>query len=118
MSGIGLKFWKRDVGAGVSTSERDVVTDALIEEKIFGLLAARQEDATICPSEVARALVTGDDYWRNLMPRVRQVGWSLARNDRLHVTRGGVRVEATSGGGPIRFGRPPGATTATLVLQV
>jgi len=92
--------------AGVSNRKFDQVTDAAIEEKIFGLLAARQEGATICPSEVARALVSCADQWRKLMPQVRQVAQNLAQNNRLDVTRGGVRVEATSRGGPIRLGRP------------
>ena len=48
------------------------VTPALIEDKIFGLLATRQEGATICPSEVARALMPEAGAWRQLMPRVRQ----------------------------------------------
>lgn len=91
----------------MSPSDFDRVTDAAIEAKIFGLLATRQEAATICPSEVARALVSGDDPWRELMPQVRQVAQCLARNDRLKVTRGGVPVDATSPGGPIRLGRVP-----------
>ena len=105
-------------GERMSSCDCDVVTDALIEEKIFILLATRREGATICPSEVAKASVSEDAPWRNLMPRVRQVARILAQNDRLTVTRGGVRVEATSGGGPIRLGRPLAAPPATLELQV
>ena len=98
---------KKRYGRGdVPSSDSGLVTDAAIEEKIFGLLATRKEGATICPSEVARALVSGDDPWRRLMPQIRQVAQSLVQANRLDVTRGGVRVEATSRGGPIRLGRP------------
>ena len=90
----------------VRACERRAVTPAAIEERIFGLLAARQDGATICPSEVARALVPDGGPWRALMPQVRQVAQGLARGQRLRVTRGGVDVDATSPGGPIRLGRP------------
>ena len=89
----------------MTSSDFEAVTDAAIEERILSLLATRQDGATICPSEVARSLVPGAE-WRRLMPHVRQVAQSLAQSNRLSVTRGGVQVEATSGGGPIRLGRP------------
>lgn len=82
------------------------VTDDAIEATIFGLLTARREGATICPSEVARALVADDAGWRALMPQVRQVAQALAQQRRLDVTRRGTQVDATSRGGPIRLGRP------------
>lgn len=90
----------------MSCSDFDRVTQTAIEDKIFALLATRQEGATICPSEVARVLVPSDGLWRELMPQVRQVAQGLAENHRLNVTRRGVQVDATSRGGPIRLGRP------------
>ena len=81
------------------------VTDAAIEDTVFTLLAKRRTGATICPSEVARALAPDAGSWRPLMPRIRQVAQVLAGHKRLTVTRGGVPVEATSPGGPIRLGR-------------
>lgn len=86
---------------------RHQITPADIEGKIFSLLSARREGATICPSEVARALVTQTGPWRELMPQVRQVAQNLAQNHRLQVTRGGVPVDVNSLGGPIRLGHPP-----------
>jgi hypothetical protein len=81
------------------------MTDADIEAQIFALLAQRQPGATICPSEVARALATRGGAWRGHMPQVRQVAQSLAQQHRLHITRGGVPVaDATAPGGPIRLG--------------
>lgn len=82
------------------------MTPAAIEDQIFALLAARQDGATICPSEVARALCQDGGPWRALMPQVRQVAQGLVRDQRLRVTRGGVPVDATAPGGPIRLGRP------------
>jgi hypothetical protein len=40
-------------------------TDLRLEETIGSLLAARAQDATICPSDAARAI--GGDEWRDLM---------------------------------------------------
>jgi hypothetical protein len=83
------------------------MTDADIEARIFHLLALRQSGATICPSEVARALAPEGGAWRDRMPQVRQVAQALAQQHRLRVTRGGAPVEATAPGGPIRLGLPP-----------
>lgn len=87
-------------------SDGEPVTPAAIEDKIFGLLETRSERATICPSEVARALVADGGDWRALMPQIRQVAQGLAQRELLDVTRGGLPVDATSRGGPIRLGRP------------
>ena len=62
------------------------VTKVAIEDKIFGLLATRQEGATICQSEVARALVSDNSGWRERMPQVRQVAQQLAQDGGLDVT--------------------------------
>lgn len=86
--------------------QTDQVTEAAIEAEILGLLASRSDGATICPSEVARAFALEGDRWRMLMPTVRQVARRMAADHRLSVTRGGVEVDATSRGGPIRLGRP------------
>lgn len=90
----------------MSRSEPVQVTASAIEDTLFALLATRREGATLCPSEVARALVSDDGAWRRLMPQVRQAAQGLAKRNRLAVTRGGVPVDATSPGGPIRLGRP------------
>ncbi|MBX9832672.1 MAG: DUF3253 domain-containing protein [Burkholderiaceae bacterium] len=82
------------------------MTDADIEDRIFALLSMRQPGATLCPSEVARALVPEGGAWRERMPQVRRVAQALVQQHRLSVTRGGVPVDATAPGGPIRLGRP------------
>lgn len=88
------------------------VDDAAIERMIFALLDARRPDATICPSDVARALAPGaSGAWRALMPPVREVAQRLADARRLTVTRRGVPVDATSPGGPIRLAPAQGRST-------
>jgi hypothetical protein len=78
-----------------------------VESAIFDLLSRRTEGATVCPSEVARALAPDGENWRPLMPLVRQVAQRLVQQGRLVVTRRGVPVDdATGRGGPIRLGRP------------
>lgn len=81
-------------------------TAGQVEGKIFALLALRKPGATICPSEVARALDGDTGAWRERMPEVRRVAQRLADGGRLRVTRSGVEVDAGSPGGPIRLGRP------------
>lgn len=79
------------------------VTDAAIGEAIQDLLRRRAADATICPSEVARALAPDD--WRALMPQVRAVAVELARHGQLEIRQGGRTVNpAASLRGPIRLG--------------
>lgn len=39
-------------------------------EATLALLAARAEDATVCPSEVARAVTAAAGDWREAMPEV------------------------------------------------
>ena len=88
--------------------EPDPEPDSEIVETIFALLARRCGNATICPSEVARAMHSKESDWRAAMPRVREVAGALAARGLLRVTRQGEEVDATSQGGPIRLGRAAG----------
>ena len=72
-------------------------------DAILALLAERAEGATICPSEVARALDPGD--WRPLMPVVRDAAASLVASGDVEVTQGGEVVDLESARGPIRLRR-------------
>ena len=75
-----------------------------MEAAIFALLAERATGATICPSEVARAL-TAD--WRPLMGPVREVAFRLAREGRLEVRQKGQVVPPDPPPrGPIRLAPP------------
>ena len=83
------------------------MTDSDIADALFRLLDSRSPTATVCPSEVARALAPGaETAWRALMPEVRRVASGLAAANLLRVTRKGVPVDAMGPGGPIRLGRP------------
>lgn len=97
---------KRNNTRPISMAHR--VTAQAIETRIFALLNMRAHDSTLCPSEVARSLATDDGPWRTLMPQIRQVAKALADAHQLRVTRSGVEVDATDGGGPLRLGWPVG----------
>lgn len=84
----------------------ETVGDERIAATLFDLLDRRRADATLCPSDVARALGADEAAWRALMPRVRAVAAALAARGLLRVTRGGRDVDAEAPGGPIRLGRP------------
>ncbi len=58
---------------------------------------------TICPSEVARALVAD---WRGLTPEVRSVAGEMAARGEIAVTQKGRVVDAVAARGPIRLGLP------------
>lgn len=101
---VGRRRLGHDTVTLVCRQARYSMTDTQITERIFELLSKRQPGATICPSEVARSLAPNGASWRGQMPQVRQVAQALARQQRLCVTRGGVPVDATAPGGPIRLG--------------
>lgn len=83
----------------------DEAQSAHITATIFELLAARAEDATICPSEVARAVAP--ENWRPLMPTVREIAARLAEEGTIDVRQGGVVIELTGETrGPVRLGLP------------
>ena len=70
---------------------------------ILALLDERAAGATICPSEVARAL---DSDWRPLMDEVRAAAAGLVTEGKVEVTQGGAVVDLASARGPIRLRRP------------
>ena len=74
-----------------------------LQATILSLLAARRDGASICPSDVARAV--GDEEWRSLMPDVREAAAGLADAGRLVVTQGPDVVDIRSARGPVRLRR-------------
>ncbi len=107
--------WARAIGdadAGEFDARNDsylAMTDDHIAEVLLALLGARSADATICPSEVARAIEPDDEAaWRALMPDVRRIAAELATRGVVRVTQKGRPVDAMTARGPIRLGRPPG----------
>lgn len=57
-------------------------------------LIERRSPASICPSEVARALCADEVEWRALMPAVRVAALELAREGRLLITQRGKVLSA------------------------
>jgi hypothetical protein len=82
-----------------------VPDDARIRKAVDTLLDARDPDATICPSEAARALA-GDDGFRELMDDVRRVAVTMADDGHVEVTQRGKVVDGRTARGPIRLRRP------------
>ena len=77
------------------------------EAAMLALLAARAAEATVCPSEVARALAaaSGTD-WRDEMPRVHAATDRLVAAGTIRLSwRGAMLAERE---GPYRIGRGSG----------
>lgn len=90
----------------MKTDPNYLPTADLIESTIDNLLARRRPDATVCPSEVARALASSDD-WRSLRASVREAARSLAHAGRVVITqRGQVLLPDKPWRGAIRIGKP------------
>jgi Protein of unknown function (DUF3253) len=62
-------------------------------------LVERRHPASVCPSEVARALRADEADWRALMPSVRAAAGELVRAKRLQITQRGKVLSADE---PIR----------------
>jgi hypothetical protein len=77
---------------------------ARLERTIGELLERRRPDASICPSEAARAV--DPDGWRELMPAARAAAGRLAEAGAVEVTQGGEAIDVGSARGPIRIRRP------------
>ncbi len=80
-----------------------MITDEVIRDCLLRLLAERRAEATVCPSDVARALAAD---WRPWMPRVRTV----AAGGQVVISQRGIPVDPDSARGPIRIGRPRAAS--------
>ena len=80
-------------------SDVDVRLTASIRE----LLAARAQDATICPSEAARAV--GGEEWRELLEPARRAARRLVADGEVEITQRGTVVDPSTARGPIRIRR-------------
>lgn len=79
------------------------MNDHKIIDTIRTLLEARCASASICPSDVARALASEEKAWRGLMPQIRRVAAALVTAGELSATRGNEAVDPLVAGGPIRL---------------
>ncbi len=77
---------------------------ARLERMIGDLLDRRRPDASICPSEAARAV--DPEGWRELMPAARAAAGRLASAGEVEVTQGGAVVDVAGARGPVRVRRP------------
>ncbi len=78
--------------------------DTALEDAIRDLLGRRARDATICPSEAARA-VAGKG-WREAMEPARAAARRLVAAGELEITQRGRVVDPSTAKGPIRLRRP------------
>jgi hypothetical protein len=71
-----------------------IVSRTDLADAILSLCAARGEEKSICPSEVARALAGNDEkQWRLLMHPIREAALVLAREGRIAILRKGRPVD-------------------------
>jgi hypothetical protein len=78
--------------------------DRQLEQTIDALLDRRRPDASICPSEAARAV--DPEGWRELMPAARAAAGRLAATGAVEVTQAGAVVDVATARGPVRVRRP------------
>ena len=81
------------------------VDTTTMEATIRRLLAGRETDGTLAPTELAQAL-TADADWQRLLPMVRRVAVDLALAGRLIIYRKGKPVDPSDFKGVWRIGLP------------
>ncbi len=72
-------------------------------DAVLTLVAKRAPEATVCPSEVARALAAGADEWRTAMPAVHAAVDRLVADGVVRLSWKGMPLPARAG--PYRIGR-------------
>ena len=71
------------------------MSNNILDHHLHRLLDSRVAPKTICPSEVARALSPselndlGVSEWRDLMPRIRNIIWSLREDGKVEILQHG-----------------------------
>lgn len=107
------KKWERDWDevryCSTSCRRRKVdPTDRALEASILDLLGRRAADATICPSEAARAVAAAGapgTEWRDLMEPARRAARRLVEAGEVEITQAGHVVDPSTAKGPIRVRR-------------
>ena len=87
--------------AADSTPSKVTTEDAALEATILDLLAKRAANATICPSDAARA--AHPDDWREWMEPARRAARRLVAAGTVSITQGGKPVDPSTAKGPIRI---------------
>ena len=83
--------------------QRLTAVDTALEDAILQLLNARARDASICPSEAARAV--GGESWQSLMEPARKAARRLVAQEKAQITQGGKVVDPSRAKGLIRIRR-------------
>ncbi len=83
--------------------ERVGAVDRALETAILERLDGRARNASICPSEAARAVA---EAWRPLMERTRRAARRLAARGEIEIVQQGRAVDPSAARGPIRLRRP------------
>ena len=83
--------------------QRLTAVDTALEDAILQLLNARARDASICPSEAARAV--GGESWQSLMEPARKAARRLVAQEKVQITQAGKVVDPSRAKGPIRIRR-------------
>ena len=103
------KAWARNweevryCSAGCRRRGRPAV-DRQLEEELRRLLDGRPRSASVCPSEVARAVDV--EHWRDLLEPARAAARRLVVSGEVEVTQAGRVVDPSTARGPIRIRRP------------
>ena len=90
-------------------AKRLEVTETNARDTTLALLAVRAAEATVCPSEVARALASGAateltaEDWRSAMPAVHAAVDALLAEGRVRLSWKGKPLPTRAG--PYRIGR-------------
>ena len=88
------------------THPESLPTPADVEAAVLQLTEARGTGKSICPSEVARALLPGPGArWQTLMGPVREAACRLARAGQVDILRKGQPVSPEAPKGVIRLRR-------------
>lgn len=103
------KKWERDWDSvrycSTACRKRGVSdVDRRLESAITDLLGQRAGSATICPSEAARVVGSGDG-WRELMEPARRAARRLVDRGEVEIVQGGRVVDPSTAKGPIRIRR-------------
>ncbi|RFA12219.1 hypothetical protein B7R22_17485 [Subtercola boreus] len=104
------KKWERDWDdvlycSDVCRRRKVSAVDRELETGIRTLLATRSATATICPSDVVRAMTADEDEWRSLMEPVRRAARRMVAAGEVEITQGGKVVDPSTAKGPIRIRR-------------
>ena len=83
--------------------QRLTAVDTALEDAILQLLNARARNASICPSEAARAV--GGESWQSLMEPARKAARRLVAQEKVQITQAGKVVDPSRAKGPIRIRR-------------